>query len=66
MSLAIESSQERLSYGWYFTDLTYFEYAIYPYYAERYDRTYDKFQSIIANIGGVLSVVQTAGIVIVN
>ena len=66
MSLAIESSQERLSYGWYFTELAYFEYAIYPYYAERYDRTYDKFQSIIANIGGVLSVVQTAGIVIVN
>ena len=48
------------------TILAYYEFALYPYYAEKYTRTYEKLQSVIASIGGILSVVQTIGVVLCN
>ena len=46
------------------TVLAYYEFALYPYYAEKYTRTYEKLQSVIASIGGILSVVQTIGVIL--
>lgn len=46
------------------TVLAYYEFALYPYYSEKYTRTYEKLQNVIANIGGILSVVQTIGVVL--
>ena len=44
--------------------LTYYEFALYPYYSEKYTRTYEKLQNVIANIGGILSVVETVGVIL--
>ena len=50
----------------FYSPIGYYEFGIYPYYADKYLRSYEKFQNVIAYIGGILSVVETVGRVILN
>ena len=46
--------------------LAFCSFGIYPYYSEKFSRSYEKLQDTIANIGGVLSVVEMIGTCLLN
>ena len=52
--------------NWNMPRIGYFQFSVYPYYGEKYTRTYSKIQSVIADVGGIISVVQIIGGIIVN